>query len=874
MVKVVRTRPCRREPAPGDSISIYFTACSVFDGGLAVWAQMIELDDPFNEYQQKIDDEAQNIPTTTPRDYIDGEVVLVKYNCDQRWYRGKVMNKIIQRKNSYRVRLLDYGNVEIVDEVDIKSLPEELSEESFPAHACKFFLSGIHPTQNVWSTDAMHAVEKFSVYREFTVDIVAVHEDRVYEIHSAEINSYLQSLDICRQVCQQELRGFISHLLFDDPLSFYLQPNQHPSGESLQSLSAAINNVYSNQTAPKKLAREFTVPNSYCIALYVKSQFARARIISVDQTTDSVRILFIDYGYTTTVLRNSLCAIQSQFVDLAPFAVKCRVFNCQLTSSRSSSELFQHVKEMIGYESQHPKEVHCTVVGPSMVQEELLVRCNVLQNSLELSSGIRIERRPLSKAWVTAAAPDATTRPRAKSPSSKRSKHLATSTERDVESPQYLKSETIPCIISALEDNYVWVVPADMADARDKFVEELDQFIFSDNKVALPTNPGLSVGRVCVARWSVDGKYYRVRLEENDKLRFLDYGNNVPLHEIDTYQGYVDELSRIPEDFRAAPFALCTLPCGNPSREFLVEKMEENVSLDTTFRRLKPLGQSQMAWLVDFPKWNELQKLKIAENRAATETRFNKGVSEKAIISHIDTVRCTVSLSFEADQPKREVVQETILMISDEGQLSPLEDGPINTGQLVLAIYPSDLELYRGKVLSYDEYLGQVEVEFIDFGDSCFVNLMDLYFYDEVAFKSAKPLAYLAHINGLESTTLRSSAGALFEFFAANYTGANLSATITDVKDGEIWVDLAYTDSSNDFLFELYNGYKAAQMFKPTITYFDDTLPFEETNIFNNNNELSPTGVYLTQAEDGCFYPVLCESEEQTLTSPSLPESC
>lgn len=77
-------------------------------------------------------------------------------------------------------------------------------------------------------------------------------------------------IDLGRSVTRSEITGFISHLPLDDPLSFYLQPNEHPSGESLQSLSAAINNVYSTTTAPEKLAREFCVPNTYCIALFAK----------------------------------------------------------------------------------------------------------------------------------------------------------------------------------------------------------------------------------------------------------------------------------------------------------------------------------------------------------------------------------------------------------------------------------------------------------------------------------------------------------------------------------------------------------------------------------------------------------------------------
>ncbi|CAG5099251.1 Oidioi.mRNA.OKI2018_I69.XSR.g16382.t1.cds [Oikopleura dioica] len=810
---------------------------------------MIELDDPYNEFKAKIEDVAQSASETSKKEFNDGDGCLLKYSCDQTWYRGRVMNKIFERKASYRVHLIDYGNVEIVDQNSIKAIPNEISEDAYPAHACKFFLSGIHPTRNCWSIEAMHAAEKFSVYRSFTVNVISVSKDRVYHIHSPEINAHLQSIDLGRSVTRSEITGFISHLPLDDPLSFYLQPNEHPSGESLQSLSAAINNVYSTTTAPEKLAREFCVPNTYCIALFAKDRFARARVLSVDQTTDMVRILFIDYGNSTTVLRNSLCTIQTQFVDLAPFAVKCRIFNCSLTSSRSSVDVYQHVKEMIGYESPHPKQVHCTVVGPSyLTNDDFLIRCVVLQ-SHELSSGIRLETRPLAKGWLVRAQGDATTRPRAKSPFAKRLKYLTKINEREVESQQYIKREHIE---------------------------------------VFPSNPGIQNGRVCIGKWSVDNKYYRLRFDqENECFRFLDYGNAAILYnDKDTHGGCVEELCRLPDDFRAAPFAICTIPCGSPTQEFLTDLMKNEELFDVTFRRLKPPGNGQMGWLIDIPIWNQSNQKLTDDHVKFVNNRFSVNTTMAGVIRHIDSEQMTVYLTFQEDDFKKEEVQETILRISEEGQLLSLVEEPVELGQIVLAIYPADSELYRARIKSFEEYTGLIEVQFIDFGDRAFVCITDLYFYDCERFMNERPLAYQVHVNGLQAKSLKTNASALYEYFAAAFTGVHISANITEIdKHGEIWVDLAHPNSPFDLLYELFNGYKAVQMLPPqTVSYCLTDVPFETDSPrasisnftaspeVNNNNQ----GIYLTQAEDGCYYPVLCEGaeSEHALTSPSLPESC
>jgi len=87
----------------------------------------------------------------------------------------------------------------------------------------------------------MHAAEKFSVYRAFTVNVVSVSEGRVYNIHSPEINSHLQSIDLGRIVTSSEMSGFISHLLSTTllPFTFSLM-NTHLGNRSNRFLLLSI----------------------------------------------------------------------------------------------------------------------------------------------------------------------------------------------------------------------------------------------------------------------------------------------------------------------------------------------------------------------------------------------------------------------------------------------------------------------------------------------------------------------------------------------------------------------------------------------------------------------------------------------------------
>ena len=72
------------------------------------------------------------------------------------------------------------------------------------------------------------------------------------------------------------------------------------------------------------------------------SHFARAQILSVDLVSEMVTIMFIDYGNIVNVLRNSLCVIQSQFIDLSPYALKCSLHNC-LPTSTANTQILQNV---------------------------------------------------------------------------------------------------------------------------------------------------------------------------------------------------------------------------------------------------------------------------------------------------------------------------------------------------------------------------------------------------------------------------------------------------------------------------------------------------------------------------------------------------
>jgi hypothetical protein len=102
------------------------------------------------------------------------------------------MNKIMTQKNSYRIFFTDYGNVDIVDNINIRSMWSMVDENVFPALACRFYIDGISPKGNVWKADELHLIEKLTVYRKLIVTVKKVIENQKFLIHSQEIISHLQ----------------------------------------------------------------------------------------------------------------------------------------------------------------------------------------------------------------------------------------------------------------------------------------------------------------------------------------------------------------------------------------------------------------------------------------------------------------------------------------------------------------------------------------------------------------------------------------------------------------------------------------------------------------------------------------------------------
>ena len=86
-----------------DTLEVYFTACSILDGELTLWGQLLDIDDLDGSAYAHLDEKirrqvAKNELIKSPAEIKPDEHYLIRYNLDGKWYRGKVMNAVTGKK--------------------------------------------------------------------------------------------------------------------------------------------------------------------------------------------------------------------------------------------------------------------------------------------------------------------------------------------------------------------------------------------------------------------------------------------------------------------------------------------------------------------------------------------------------------------------------------------------------------------------------------------------------------------------------------------------------------------------------------------------------------------------------------------------------
>eukprot|EP00092_Neocalanus_flemingeri_P020850 GFUD01022588.1.p1 GENE.GFUD01022588.1~~GFUD01022588.1.p1 ORF type:complete len:1341 (+),score=457.64 GFUD01022588.1:113-4024(+) len=282
----------------------------------------------------------------------------------------------------------------------------------------------------------------------------------------------------------------------------------------------------------------------------------------------------------------------------------------------------------------------------------------------------------------------------------------------------------------------VWVTPMAKVDgiqASQELVEKVTEVLATQDKLATLASP--QIGQMAVARFSEDDMLYRCRVEEEGFVRFIDFGNGEVKEEGMLYKMPV-ELEIYPVGaFKIELDIEETVVNTKENRMMVEEKLTdaENLSIELSQGRIGTCYKEDETMklfkeTVEETELGTISKGNIIEISVSDEEEIEVSDGEEAetqpsvssqgpvgpvavtvnVVETVSTVWVTRADSYSALDKLRDQLADL------EGRLQPLTG--VQVGDLVVARFSGDEELYRGKVTIITEDLASVV--FFDYGDT------------------------------------------------------------------------------------------------------------------------------------------------------------
>ncbi|XP_049913881.1 tudor domain-containing 6 isoform X2 [Epinephelus moara] len=296
---------------------------------------------------------------------------------DSEFYRATVAELGEQQ---VKVFFVDYGNTEVVDRGNIRTLPDELKK--LPCLSLKCSLAGVRPKDGRWSPDACDFFIKAVTDKELTVHVTAKHDEGyVVQLKDPKAqgerdlstlmcsSGFAERAEIQRQpkanmttqpailpqlpdarlsgVCRnkavsfqtpftvgsasnERLTAFKEHMfpigsVLDVSVSYIESPNDFwcQLVQNAGHLKLLMHDIQAHYAGSE--FQPFV--ETACVARHPDNgMWYRALVIHKHETAD-VDVLFVDYGQTETVSLFDLRRISPQFLNLRGQAFRCSLLN-------------------------------------------------------------------------------------------------------------------------------------------------------------------------------------------------------------------------------------------------------------------------------------------------------------------------------------------------------------------------------------------------------------------------------------------------------------------------------------------------------------------------------------------------------------------
>jgi len=680
-------------------------------------------------------------------DLVAGCLCCARFSEDNTWYRAEVLSC---DGSNYTVRFVDYGNQCVAVVEDMRVLPSSFL--SLPAQAVQCQLHNVQPLQSDWSAEAVSFIKSntqsaiFSAKSHGDVNNLVVLElvnsdgqslakqmisAGIAKPHIALSTSDKITTNTTLSPCDLDLptseNFHASVTLAVSPLEFWIQSKDTDKQQSLNNLMEALQSFYSDQSNHHHVSP--ATGSTYC-SKYEDGFYYRCKVVEIFPDNGTVKVLYIDFGNSSTIQASSLLELQSQFTTYRKFAVKCSLSGFS-PSSLNPSLSKQFVDMTVG------QVITCNYVDKTGDSVLLDVCTSNGWNLLDILKKIGSTVNPSVPAQFIVVKPPA------------------------------MPSSVTKVLVSAVNSPlsiFVQIVTTENHKIFAKTTEQLQSYCSKASSI----EP--SVGDFCSAMFKEDRSWYRAKVltVSNNKatVMYVDFGNQaeVPCQYIKPLSSDLAE----PAAF-ALEVSLSVELAGGSSQKKLQQLIENKSFL------MKPLNEENLVDFVDEGSQASVtQQLVLAgvvkgkvSTPAKKQSAVMNGHHDSSISSPTDSCsalpqQCSdnsdvpaevykldniADVALEGDKESYEVhiihiaslselyaiatdhvekFGELINKVQAQAEVPAHFNRSLVPGELCLAKFSEDNSWYRAEVVNVNESDGSVVVRFVDFGNNDTVSVSSL----------------------------------------------------------------------------------------------------------------------------------------------------
>nr|XP_002737010.2 PREDICTED: uncharacterized protein LOC100376221 [Saccoglossus kowalevskii] len=298
-----------------------------------------------------------------------GMPCCAKYSADGAWYRAEVVEIT---GDQVKVLFVDYGNTETIVRSEVKLITPQLCSLPPFSIECKLDIDRIESTTEVYNSFSELTLEKTLSVTFLNSDqpckVTLIHENqnikdtivkRFQPVVETPAPKQIQEPQVAQSYASRTVEtglpidGYVSYI--ESTKKFYIQLACEE--ERLGTLMSDVDAEYSTASKETIIELKCGMP---CCTKYSDGAWYRAEVVEI--TGDKVKVLFVDYGNTETIVRSEVKMITPQLCSLPPFSIECML---DISSIDSSPDVYTHFSALtlektlsvLFLDEQHPYRV-------------------------------------------------------------------------------------------------------------------------------------------------------------------------------------------------------------------------------------------------------------------------------------------------------------------------------------------------------------------------------------------------------------------------------------------------------------------------------------------------------------------------------------